>query len=293
MPMRRWLELSAEVPRAASDALSAWLVERGAPGLIEEEAAGRVRLRAHFAADRSQSELVASARAFLGELEEFFPGTADARLAITLVDEEDWAEGWKQNFPPLEVGRRLHVRPPWSDPGGSNRHDIVILPAMAFGTGHHGSTLGCLLALEEICERDGPLAPVLDVGTGSGILAIAAARLGATEVVAIDVDPVALEAAAENVGRNRVERSVTLRRGSLEAASERYRLILANLQTNVLREAFGGFRERAAPRAWLVVSGLLDTDRDEVTAAAQAAGWVAKGARSLEGWATLTFRRAE
>src|SRR5262249_13681030 len=160
--------------------------------VVEENAADRLRLLAHFEAADDERELVDALRGFLGEIEEFFPGSAASRVAVARVDEDDWAEGWKRSFPPLEVGRRLRVRTPWSARADSGRYDVEILPAMAFGTGHHGSTLGSLLALEELMEREGPLSPVLDVGTGSGVLAIAAARLGAGAVVAVDVDPVAI-----------------------------------------------------------------------------------------------------
>jgi ribosomal protein L11 methyltransferase len=290
--MRRWLELSTEVPPAAGDALSAWLFDRGAPGVIEESAADHLRLRAHFEGADRERELVDALHGFLREIDEFFPGAAASRIAVACVDEEDWAEGWKQRFPPLEVGRRLRVRTPWSARDDSGRHDVEILPAMAFGTGHHASTLGCLLALEDLFECEGALSPVLDVGTGSGILAIAAARLGARAVAAVDVDPVAVEAAAENARRNGVEKIIRLRRGSLEAVTGRYRLILANLYAGALRELFAGFADHAEPRGWLIVSGLLEADRDAVREAAVAEDWEPKSERCLEGWTTLTLRRA-
>src|SRR5262245_19026069 len=144
--MRRWLELSAEIPPAAGDALSVWLVDRGAPGVIEENAADRLRLLAYFEAADDERELVDALHGFLGEIDEFFPGAAASRVAVARVDEEDWAEGWKRSFPALEVGRRLGIRTPWSARDDSRRHDVEILPAMAFGTGHHASTRGCLLA---------------------------------------------------------------------------------------------------------------------------------------------------
>jgi ribosomal protein L11 methyltransferase len=289
--MRRWLEISAEIPPAAADALASWLVDRGAPGLIEEHAADRLRLRAHFEAPGGERGLVDALRGFLAEIDEFFPGAAASRVAVARVGEEDWAEGWKRSFPPLEIGRRLRVRTPWSARGDSGRHDVEILPAMAFGTGHHASTLGCLLALEDLLECEGELSPVLDVGTGSGILAIAAARLGASAVMAVDVDPVAIEAATDNLCRNRLEAVVRLHRGSLETVAGRYRLIVANLHTSLLRELVAGFADRAEPHGWLILSGLLEVDRGDVREAAIAAGWEPSGERCLDGWATLTFRR--
>ncbi len=290
--MRRWLEVSAEVPPAAGDALAAWLVDRGAPGVIEEDAAEHLRLLAHFeAAADDERELVDALRGFLGEIDAFFPGAAASRVAVARVDEEDWAEGWKRSFPPLEVGRRLRVRTPWSARDDSGRHDVEIMPAMAFGTGHHASTLGCLLALEELVEREGALSPVLDVGTGSGVLAIAAARLGASAVVAVDVDPVAVEAAVENVRRNELEAIVRPQRSSLETVTGRYRLIVANLYSSLLQELVAGFADHAEPRGWLIVSGLLEADRRDVLEAALAAGWEPTGERCLDGWTTFTFRR--
>lgn len=289
--MRRWLELSIEVPPAAADALSLRLVERGAPGVIEEAAGERLRLRAHFSEGDATEALGEEIGGWLRELDEFFPGCAAAVPAIAPIDEQDWAEGWKQGFAPLEVGSRLRIRPPWIAAGASGRCDVVIEPAMAFGTGQHASTLGCLLAIEEIAVAEGPGSPVLDVGTGSGILAIAAARLGASEVVAIDLDPVAIAAARRNVEANDVADVVTLQVGSLESVSGRFEWILANLYSGLLRALMDGFASRARPRGWLVVAGLLDGDCDAVEAAAMAAGWRARARRSIDGWTTLVFRR--
>lgn len=289
--MRRWLEVSIEVPPAAADALSLRLVERGAPGVIEETADERLRLRAHFAEESEAERLVEEIGGWLRALDEFFPGCAQAALAVAPIDEEDWAEGWKQGFAPLEVGRQLRVRPPWAPADASGRGDVVIEPAMAFGTGRHASTLGCLLAIEEMFAAQGALSPVLDVGTGSGILAIAAARMGARDIVALDVDPVAVEAARGNVERNGVAGIVSPRIGSLEAANGRFRLILANLYSGLLCAMMGGFAERAEPCGYLVAAGFLDAGRDAVVAAARSAGWRKTAQRSIEGWTTLTFRR--
>ena len=288
--MRRWLELSIEIVPAAADALVAWLVEHGAPGVIEEEATDRLRLRAHFTPPGDAEQIVIAARRFLDELDEPFPGAGRASLETSFIDEEDWGSSWKRGFPPLEVGRQLCIRTPWSPPA-SGRHDVQILPAMAFGTGHHASTLGCLLAMEDVFDVAHAPA-VLDVGTGSGILAIAAARLGARRVVAIDVDSVAVAAAAENLSRNGVEASVTLRHGAVDAVAGRYALIVANLYADLLCATFGAFAARAEVRGWCVVSGFLDADAARVGRAAADCGWRCEAERSLEGWTTLTLRRA-
>ncbi|MGH7898660.1 MAG: 50S ribosomal protein L11 methyltransferase [Candidatus Binatia bacterium] len=303
--MRRWLEVAIDVPPSAADALSRWLIERGSPGLIEEEIDRRVRLRAHFpvtAGSRAaDGRIAADLREFLAETDRIFPGCAAARLEISAIDEEDWAEGWKQGFPPLDIGSTLRIRPPWTPAGDSARHEIEIEPAMAFGTGHHGSTLGCLLALEELFDRAGALSPVLDVGTGSAILAIAAAKLGAARIVALDSDPVAVEAAKHNVARNRLEQTIAVHEGTASAAAGGFselhgpldfQLILANLHSGILGELAAAFAELAAPRCRLIAGGLLDRDRPALVSAAGSNGWQEEAARSIEGWTTLTFRLA-
>ena len=288
--MRRWLEVSIEMPPAAVDVLVLRLVERGSLGIIEEAAGDRLRLRAHFE-EGAGEQLAEEIRELLRSLEEFFPGCAASGVTVGRIDDADWAEGWKRGFPPLEVGRSLRIRPPWIAHDTSTRHDLEIEPAMAFGTGHHASTLGCLLALEELVEREGAPSSVLDVGTGSGILAIASARLGARGVLAVDVDAAAIDAARENVRRNRVEHIVALRLGSLETVCGRFTRIVANLYSGLLRGMFGALAERAEPRGWLVVAGFLDADAAAVAEAAR--GWHQSRRRSLEGWTTLTLRRED
>ncbi len=278
--MRRWIELSVVVPAEAADAVVERLVVLGAPGAIEEEAEeGRTRLRAHFREPADVDRISRGLREVLGDLEP---------IDLATLDEDDWAEGWKQSFPPLEIGRTLLVRPPWAETAPTARHVIEIEPAMAFGTGQHASTLGCLLALENLFAREGTLSPVLDVGTGSGILAIAAAKLGAAAVVAIDDDPIAVEAAERGFARNRV--SASARQGTLDSVAGAFRLILANLYANVLRESFPAFAARMTPGGHLVVGGFLDADRPEISSAASASGLEERQARSIDGWTTVVFR---
>jgi ribosomal protein L11 methyltransferase len=286
-----WCEIAIEVREDALDAVANWLVERGAPGVIEEPLdAERVRLRAHFAEDADVAALVFDARRFLTDLDGDFPGSASSSVGVAKIEAEDWAEGWKRGFPPLDIGRSLCVRPPWSAAPAS-RLDVVIEPAMAFGTGQHASTLGCLLAIEAIFDTNEAITSMLDVGTGSGILAIAAARLGADRIVAIDNDPLAVDAARANLGQNGLTEAIDVRRGELEAVSESFRLIVANLYSGLLVRLFEGFAACADRDAWLVASGLLDADYVAVVRAAAASGWREAEARSIDGWTTVTFRR--
>ncbi len=168
-------------------------------------------------------------------------------LRTRIVHEADWAEAWKAFFPVLRVGRRLVIRPTWrrhrARPG-----DVVLAldPGMAFGTGLHPTTRLCLAALEPLAD-DGRLAEatVLDVGCGSGILAIAALRLGAASALGVDTDPIAVESTLANARRNRLARRLRARAGSLPTGERPFDVVLANLIAGVLIPLAAGTARRA------------------------------------------------
>ncbi|HWB72280.1 MAG TPA: 50S ribosomal protein L11 methyltransferase [Egibacteraceae bacterium] len=186
------------------------------------------------------------------------------------VPDRDWNEAWKQGLEPVRVGV-VTVAPPWAAPprGLGGRLWVVIEPGQAFGTGHHDTTKACLAAMQ-----DGDLRGrrVLDVGTGSGVLAVCAARLGAARVVAVDTDPLAVEAATANAAANAVRPAVRVRHGSVEAARPGlFDLVVANLDTATLAALAGRLAARLVPSGTLVASGVsLEREaqaRDALTAA--------------------------
>jgi len=178
---------------------------------------------------------------------------------ISRLPAEDWGEEWRKHFTPIRVSKRFIVRPSW-ETYSRRVHDKVIIidPKMAFGTGTHETTQ---LVLEIIDERMMACARVLDVGTGSGILAIAAAKLNARKVVAVDVETESMDNAAENIRRNRVSKCVRLLHGSvadLTTADRRpYDWILANIQRSAICGMLGDFCKLLKKRGVLVVSGIL------------------------------------
>jgi ribosomal protein L11 methyltransferase len=221
-------------------------------------------------------------------------------LQTRLVREEDWAEAWKSHFPVLRIGRRLVVRPTWRrhrpQPG-----DVVLSldPGMAFGTGLHPTTRLCLAALETLADegllahgsaRDGT-ARVIDVGCGSGILSIAAAKLGAGELLGVDTDPIAVEATAANARLNRLTRPlpdrIHVRRGSLPSGEGPFDLVLANLIASLLVELSGPLRDELAPGGRIIASGIFRDREDDVRAAFESAG-LRRGRRwAEEDWVAL------
>ncbi|HEY3861616.1 MAG TPA: 50S ribosomal protein L11 methyltransferase [Verrucomicrobiae bacterium] len=182
-----------------------------------------------------------------------------ARLVIKLLPKENWAESWKRHFRPIDIGRQLLVKPGWSRRRAKPGQRIVILdPGLSFGTGQHPTTLFCLRHLARAC-RPGTKQSFLDLGCGSGILAIAAAKLGYCPVVALDNDPEAVRASRANIWRNKVR--VTVRRAELTrlplAPSQRFDVVCANLTCDLLAKEAEKIRNLLKPGGTLAVAGVL------------------------------------
>ena len=206
--------------------------------------------------------------------------------------EEEWAEAWKRFFGVQRVGRRLVVCPTWVD--YSPRPDEVLIrldPGMAFGTGQHATTCLCLEALE---SRVRPGQEMLDLGTGSGILAIAAALLGAGRVIALDISPVAVDVARENVAANGVQGRVQVLEGNLgaggplcDAGARRFDMILANIDSATIIDMAPDLARGLAPEGTLIASGIGENWAGTCRAALENAGLRALEAASRDGWCAL------
>jgi ribosomal protein L11 methyltransferase len=274
-----------------SEALTNFLWELGALGVVEEETpATRPRLRAFFPD-------TASAETLAGRIDEYIRALnalgfrVTARAEITALRDEGWAEAWREHFRPVPVGRRLLVMPPWCAGGTSGRIAIIIEPGRAFGTGHHGSTAGSLVALERLLERGVP-SRAIDLGTGSGILAIAAARLGVVHVNAIDDDPDAVAAAIANSARNGVSDRVRATLGDVGSVeTQPAPLVFANLLSAAHHRLAARYAALVTDGGFIVLAGILDGEASGVRTAVEAAGFVHEDSVSAEGWTTLVMRR--
>jgi ribosomal protein L11 methyltransferase len=299
-----WLELAVAADVEAVEAVSE-ILGRVAPGgtsvepafeLVDEGLGARVDttrpsiVRAYLPArDRAAAEQsVAEVSEALGHLQAFgLRPIADVTTRI--VHEADWAEAWKAHFPVLRIGSRIVIKPTW------RRHravadDVVLAldPGMAFGTGLHPTTRLCLAALETLADR-GTLegARVLDVGCGSGILAIAAAKLGASSVLGVDTDPIAVEATVANAGRNGLADRIAARQGSLPSGDARFDVVLANLIASLLVTLAPLLRDEMRTGGALLASGIFIDREAEVRTAFDAAGLTVT-ARTAEGeWVAL------
>jgi ribosomal protein L11 methyltransferase len=310
-----WLELSVSADHEAVEAVSE-ILSRFAPGgttvepafeLVDEGLGARIDVdrpaivRAYLPArDRAAARAAEEgAREALSHLQAFGLRPI-GELETRVVHEEDWAHAWKAHFPVLRIGRRLVIRPTW------RRHrrgpdDVVIAldPGMAFGTGLHPTTRLCLAGVETWAD-EGRFAAgtarhsgvrVLDVGCGSGILAIAAGAFGAEELVGLDTDPIAIEATAANARRNRLGRRIHARAGSLPSGERPFDLVLANLIASVLIALADGLAAELRPAGRLLASGIFVDREPDVRAAFAAAGLEVVG-RSAEGeWVALEATR--
>jgi len=215
-------------------------------------------------AERERSVLAELTR-WLDSLKAIEPAAVDVRIATAPLAPVDWEAAFRRHHRPLAIGRRLLVAPPWDVPDAPGREVLVIEPGMAFGTGQHETTRTCLEEIETaVAERQ--VRSALDVGTGSGVLAMALARLGVPRVVALDLDSRVLPLARENLVRNGAG-AVMLAAGTAGAVRGRFDLVVANLLADVLIDEAPVLAATVAPGGRLIVSGILDTQTDTVAAA--------------------------
>ncbi len=276
-----WHEVRVGTPVELLDAISNFLFELGATGLVEEERGQDCVLTAYFASQPELSKLAHYLQA-LG-----FP--AHGAIEHGTVVEEDWSESWKSAFAPFPVGERLWIHPPWAPAVPENRTAVCIEPGMAFGTGQHPSTLGCLTLIERALAPRVAVERALDLGTGTGILAIALALLGVRRVVAADTDATARNVAAENVQRNpRAAGRICIVEGWQELAP--FDLTVANLYADVLCELAPLLTTvRRGAGSSLIVSGYLSCDRGRLETAFTQHGWELVETWSEEDWVAQHF----
>jgi ribosomal protein L11 methyltransferase len=210
-------------------------------------------------------------------------------LAARPFYEEDWSVSWREFFGVVDTGKVVIV-PSWIEHEVAPGQVAILLdPGQAFGTGHHETTRLCLQALADLVT---PGMQVLDVGTGSGVLAIAAVKLGAAHVDAVDIDPIAVEVAAANCFANGVAEHVSLSAGRLESTGRNYDLVVANISTDANIAMAAAFASVLRVGGHLVLSGILSQDAERVIAATEAAGFSHQELREERDWALFHLRRA-
>ena len=282
-------ELIVPASPEVSEGLTNFLWEQGALGVIEEETSSRPpRLRAFFPEGTSSTALSRAVSQYLASLHALgLTVNGGEPLVVPLLD-EPWAEAWRQAFAPQRVGRRLWIIPPWETPTTeSGLTTIIIEPGRAFGTGTHGSTQGCLVLLEALLDRQ-PVADALDIGTGTGILAIATAVLGVERVTALDTDPDAVAAAHLNAKLNGAANRIDCVLADV-AAFEGFQpaLVLANLLAASHLSLVSQYRRLVSPAGHLILGGILAVETASLTERLGGAGFAFVEQAEIDGWVSL------
>jgi len=285
MPPERWLELTVRSPLEA-ELVSRVLLELGGSAVEESEGT----LVTYVPPPPELEAFLDGARHRLQDVSR----SAHFDLSWRWQPHKDWESLWRRGLGPRRITPRLIVVPSWEQFEPEAGEIILTLdPGMAFGTAEHATTRGCLRLLDSKVTAGSRVA---DVGAGSGILSIAAARLGAREVLALEMDGMACETAIENVSRNGVEDRVRVLEARAEGGTPLpgapFDGVVANLQCHLLLPLFSTFRTSLPAEGWLVVSGILVGERDEILSAASAEGFTFVEDDEEDGWWTGAFRTA-
>lgn len=290
----RWVEIAIDATEASIDAVSNILVEEGCGGaVIGPTLASADHNSTHVTGylpvdDRLETRLT-SIRERVRLLPNYGLPLQSEEITVTWVQDEEWATAWKKHFKPIRVGKVV-IKPTWEEfkpqPG-----DIIVEidPGMAFGTGYHPTTQLCLLALQDIIKgRE----IVLDVGTGSGVLAIAAAGLGANRVVGLDFDSVAVEVAIENVEQARLSNKIAIYQADTPLAYEEVAdIVVANIIAAVLIDMAEGLAAKVKPGGIVLASGIVTERADDVVRAFEAVGLGNVEKRTDGDWIALICER--
>jgi len=299
-----WIVIEVSVPGSEVELVSAMLNEFGCGGIVVEE-----RLLDTFVVPDAELEPEASY-----QLKAYFENVEDPRQLRTelltclqalpalvgkvrigdpaAVRMEDWAENWKQHFSTMKIGSRLIIRPSWETYQPQPEEAVIeIDPGMAFGTGTHGTTLLCLEMIAELLEQPDPPQSFLDVGTGSGILALGAAALGCRTILANDIDAEACLVARENVAKNGFSATVEISEQPLEELAGAFELVVANILAEENVRLKNQLLEHLRPNGWLVLSGILREKEDLVRKGFADLPLESFPTRYQDDWVCLLYRK--
>ncbi len=291
----RWLELASRIDSEAAEAVSEVFSRVAAGGIAVEpdlipgaddgyRLGPNATVRGYIPIDESVSEKTRQVEEALWHLRAIWPV---GELEVREIAEEDWASAWKAHYHTFRVGQRIVIRPSWLDDQPMDGDVLVSLdPGAAFGTGLHPTTRRCLEFLEQVIR---PGHDVFDVGTGSGILAIAAIGLGARHVFAVDVDPIAVTTARENVAMNGLTAQITVDQGSVDhpAGEERFDVVVANIIARVILELAPRLVDRLRQGGTLIVGGVIAERAREVEQALTGLGLMVQVIEDND-WFTFT-----
>ncbi len=295
MDTEKWLEISVLVDGEAAEAISELFNRYGQGGAVIEhiwidglgahDDIDELRVKTYISPDDLESRR--KIEEGLWHLSLIYP---ISEPQYTLLTETDWAEAWKAHYGVLHIGKHTVIVPAWQSYTAQADEIVIRLdPGMAFGTGTHPTTQLCLTALEQVIR---PGMRVLDVGTGSGVLAISAFKQGAAEVLAVDVDEIAINSARKNLELNELSEQIRLETGSIEHGQGPYDLVLINILARIIVTLLEqGLSELIAPAGVVIASGIIDEQEPQVQAAFAAHGLEVVERLTDKDWVALVGRK--
>lgn len=310
----KWTEISILTTNEAVEAISNILHEAGASGVVIEDSGeltkdridqfgeiyalnpldfpkNGVIIKAYLSATSFLAETVEEIKLAITNLINYDINIGENLVSISEVNEEDWATAWKQYYHPVKISERFTIVPTWEDytPVSTDELIIELDPGMAFGTGTHPTTVMCLQALEKVVKKDNS---VVDVGTGSGVLSIGAALLGAKKVHALDLDLVAVTAAKENIELNKVDHIVDVHHGNLlETVNEPADVVVANILAEIIMTFTDDAFSIVKPGGLFVTSGIIGAKKEDVKQALIDSGFTIEEILMMEDWVAIIARR--
>jgi ribosomal protein L11 methyltransferase len=275
----KWIKIEISAPAELMDALGNFLTETGAQGVFQEsltpqntaadfpEPVIEEILKAYFPQDIRSEKRIVAVQKYIDSLYAIFPDFEKPSFTTEIICDPDWGEQWKKYFKPIRVSNNIIVKPTWERYTPASR-DIVIEidPGMAFGTGQHASTRMCIEAIEDVIMKDRSIKEwkVLDVGCGTGILGITAAKMGAQDVICVDIDKKAVEIAGENAAINNVKPFLRVLNKNAAAIDKPRNLIIANLTSKLLLTLRPHFIELLLPEGYMIISGIIEQDAKNI-----------------------------
>nr|WP_285842397.1 50S ribosomal protein L11 methyltransferase [Ureibacillus chungkukjangi] len=310
----KWTELSVLTTNEAVEAISNIYHEAGASGVVIEDSTemekervdqfgeiydlnpndfpkSGVIVKAYLPVSSFLAETVEEIKLAIANLENFDINVGENVFTMSEVHEEDWATAWKQYYHPVKISERFTIVPTWEEYTPVNTDELIIEldPGMAFGTGTHPTTVMCLQALEKVVKEGNS---VVDVGTGSGVLAIAAAMLGAEKVHALDLDAVAVKSAFENIVHNKVQDIATVHQGNLlDTVSEPADVVVANILAEIIMTFTDDAFSIVKPGGLYVTSGIINAKKEDVKKALVGSGFIIEEVLMMEDWVAIIARR--
>jgi len=280
----RWAQITVDATEAAVDAVGNCFNDIGCGGFVVDEKPTPWQVSGYVPVDDRLEMRLDNLTEALQKLPEYGVEGSGTELTLRYVEEDDWANAWKAFYKPMRVGQRLLVTPPWETPDVQDGDVVIIMdPGMAFGTGSHPTTRLCLMSLEQYVK---PGMSVADIGTGSGILSIAAAKLGASTVKANDIDTLAVGIAKKNATDNGVDIDF-----GVDMPTGTFDVVVANILADVIIGLGDELVSRLNPSGTLIVSGIIDTRETDVSNALQARGLTQLEVRREGEWVASVLQK--